>query len=238
MSMFTYMLHGLAHSYTPAGRDVLCIGLGVGIVPREFAVDGARVDVIEINPAVVSVATRFFDLSRDRVNISIGDGRYFVNQAPAAKYDAIILDAFLGDSCPSHLMTREAFLGMRRILRPEGALVINTFADVDPRNDFFAASLYKTLTAVFASVRIHNAGDGGNTFFVASSKPDLQMRAPDLSAVHRAAADRTRLAFSGLRETDPAHGRILTDDFNPVEFYDAKNRERIRKDLAVRMREE
>ena len=91
---------------------------------------------------------------------------------------------------------------------------------------------------LFRSVRIHNAGDGGNTFFVAGSRKELPMREPDLSKVHSAAAHRTRLAFSGLRETDPAHGRILTDDFNPVEFYDAKNRDRIRKDLALRMREE
>ena len=32
--------------------------------------------------------------------------------------------------------------------------------------------------------------------------------------------------------TDPNHGRVLTDDFNPVEFYDAANREQ----LAARSR--
>ena len=35
-----------------------------------------------------------------------------------------------------------------------------------------------------------------------------------------------------LRETDPAHGIVLTDDYNPVEFRDAANREAIRKNLA------
>src|SRR5262249_50647107 len=52
ISMFTYMLHGLAQAYSPRLDDVLCIGLGVGIVPMEFARDGAKVDVVEINPAV------------------------------------------------------------------------------------------------------------------------------------------------------------------------------------------
>ena len=51
VSMFTYMLHRLARAYTTNLHDVLCIGLGVGIVPMEFARDGARVDVVEINPA-------------------------------------------------------------------------------------------------------------------------------------------------------------------------------------------
>jgi 2-polyprenyl-3-methyl-5-hydroxy-6-metoxy-1,4-benzoquinol methylase len=43
--------------------DVLCIGLGVGIVPMQFANQGARVDVVEINPAVVPLAQRHFDLN-------------------------------------------------------------------------------------------------------------------------------------------------------------------------------
>src|SRR6185369_14561248 len=136
------------------------------IAPRQLAQEGARVDVAEINPAVTSVAQRYFDLDPAQLHITYTDGRYFVNQSATAKYDAIVLDAFLGDSCPSHLMTRQAFSEMRRILKPDGVLVINTFCDVEPTgNDFFGASLSKTLASAFPSVRIHNAGDGGNTFF-------------------------------------------------------------------------
>jgi hypothetical protein len=127
---------------------------------------------------------------------------------------------------------------MRRILKPRGTLVINTFCDVDPRDDFFGASLYKTLSSVFTSVRIHNAGDAGNTFFVASSETNLDILRPmDFAGVHPYCSPQVRRAFSGFRETDPNHGRILTDDFNPVEFYDANNRERIRRNLAFWMKE-
>jgi hypothetical protein len=31
------------------------------------------------------------------------------------------------------------------------------------------------------------------------------------------------------------HGQILTDDYNPVEFYDAANRESLRRYLAMAM---
>src|SRR6185436_7547357 len=127
-SMFTYMLHGLARVYSSNIQDVLCIGLGVGIVPMEFARDGARVDVVEINPAVVPVARQWFDLEPEKLNITIGDGRAFLNQC-RQKYDAIALDAFLGESSPSHLMTREAFIAMRRVLQPGGVLVINSFGN-------------------------------------------------------------------------------------------------------------
>jgi len=232
ISMFTYMLHLLARAYTPRVEDVLCIGLGVGIVPMDFARDGARVDVVEINPAVVPVATRFFNFETQKVRLTIGDGRYYLNRC-AKQYDAVILDAFLGDSCPSHLMTRESFQGIRRILKPEGVLVMNTFAELDGPRDFFGAALYKTLTNVFPSVLIHK-GRNGNTLFVAGSKPQLHvLQAPDYSQVYAGCRDLVQDAFARIQEPNPSHGRVLTDDYNPVEFYDAANRESLRRSLAM-----
>ncbi|HXG45999.1 MAG TPA: fused MFS/spermidine synthase [Methylomirabilota bacterium] len=235
VSMFTYMLHGLAHAYAPRLEDALCIGMGIGIVPRELAREGVRVDAVEINPDVVPLAEKYFDLDVSRVNLTIADGRLFVRQC-RKHYDAVLLDAFLGDSNPSHLMTREAFADVRRVLRPDGVLVINTFADLDSRHDFFGASLYKTLTNVFASVRIH-AAQHGNTLYVASPDPALTLRhPPDFANVHSAAVAQVREAFNNLREPNLAHGRVLTDDFNPVEVFDAPNRERLRRLLALAMR--
>ena len=235
VSMFTYMLHGLARAYVSNTSNVLCIGLGVGIVPMEFAREGARVDVVEINPAVVPVAAQYFDLQPEKLHIIFGDGRYYLNECNR-KYDAIILDAFLGDSSPSHLMTRQAFAAMRRALSPDGALVINTFADLEFGHDFFAASLSKTLASVFRSVRIHSGGEG-NTMFVASDRAELKpVREFDFTGVHPSQLRNVQEAYAGIRETDPAHGIILTDDFNPVEFYDAENREALRRDRALAVR--
>jgi len=235
-SMFTFMLHGLARAYTPRLDDVLCIGLGVGIVPMEFAREGVKVDVVEINPAVVPVGREFFNLEPERLNLVIADGREFLNRCPK-QYDSVVMDAFLGDSCPSHLMTREAFQAVRRVLRPHGTLVINTFANLERGEDYFAASLSKTLASVFPSVRIHNAG-GGNTLFVASSQTNLViLHQPDLTRVHPSCRWDVESAMTGLRETDPQRGRVLTDDYNPVEFYDAANRELTRRYLAQAMRE-
>ena len=100
----------------------------------------SRVDVVEINPAVVPVARRFFDLDPAAFDLTIGDGRWFVNQS-AARYDAVILDAFVGDATPSHLMSREAFAAIARVLKPDGVLVINTFVDFGSRGDYLGASL-------------------------------------------------------------------------------------------------
>jgi len=234
-SMFTDMLHGLARAYTTNITNVLCIGLGVGIVPMHFANEGCQVDIVEINPAVVPLAQQYFDLKPELLNITFGDGRYYVNRT-FKKYDAIVLDAFLGESNPVHLMSREAFTAMRRILKPGGVLVINSFWSFVPNRDFFSASIDKTLQSVFKSVRIHNGGNG-NLFFVASETPDLAMvHPPDLSKVHPDSLEYVKDAYDGIRLMKKEHGRVLTDDYNPVEFYDAANREAIRRQLAMGMK--
>jgi predicted membrane-bound spermidine synthase len=231
-SMFTYMLEGLARAYAPRLDRVLCIGMGVGIVPRDLARAGVKVDVVEINPGVVPLARKYFDLDTREFALSIGDGRVFVDRS-RERYDAVILDAFLGDSTPAHLMSREAFAAIRRILQPDGVLVINTFAEFGERTDFFGASLYRTLAAVFPGVKVHGAR-GANTLFVASPRADLAMlHEPDFRAVHPRAIDEVRAAFTGTWQPDPSAGIVLTDDFNPVEYHDAANREKYRRTLAL-----
>lgn len=235
VSTFTYMLSGLARAYTTNIEDALCIGLGVGIVPMEFARQGARVDVVEINPAVVPVAVRYFDLQPDKLHITIDDGRHFLNRCHK-QYDTVVLDAFLGDSSPSHLMTREAFASIRRVLRPGGTLVINAFCDLEEGRDFFAASLDKTLKSVFPGVRLHSGN--GQVFFVATCRPNPGfVHPPDMAGVHPAVRADAESAFADVVEVSPDHGRVLTDDYNPVEFYDARNREDIRRRLALMVRE-
>lgn len=243
-SLFTYMLHGLARGYTTNLNDVLCIGMGVGIAPMEFARDGARVDVVEINPAVVPMAKQWFDLAPEKLNIVIGDGRQFLNDC-AQRYDAVALDAFLGDSSPSHLMTREAFAAMRDVLKPGGVLVINSFGNFAPGTDYFTTSLFKTLTNVFQRVRIHTA-DGGNTFYVATDRAELNLlHGLDTARIHPAVRAKAEAAWTGIIEPGRSlynlslnldNGRVLTDDFNPVDFYDARNRENTRRSLAESMR--
>jgi spermidine synthase len=234
-SMFTYMLEGLARSYAPRLETALCIGMGIGIVPRDLAREGVSVDVVEINPAVVPVAQRFFDLDPKAFRLFIGDGRYFLNMT-SRKYDAVLLDAFLGESTPSHLMSREAFRAIRRVLNPDGVLVINTFVEFGSEKDFYCASLYKTLASVFPTVRVHGAR-GANSLFLASPSASLPLvRAPEFSDVHVEALAQVREAYDRRWVPDPAAGIVLTDDYNPVEYFDAANREKFRRALALSMR--
>lgn len=237
VSLFTYMLHDLAHAYTPEIRSALCIGLGIGIVPALMVQQGIEVDVVEINAPVVDIARDFFHCPVDQFQITVGDGRHFLLRSTNS-YDTIILDAFLGDSSPVHLMTREAFASMRALLRPEGTVVINCFAEFRPGHDFFGASLDETLRSVFRHVRIHSAGTG-NVFFVATNREELSVaRVPNFNEVHPLVRRQAIAAYATVVQPDPDRGIVMTDDFNPVEFYDAHNREQIRRQLVRSMREQ
>lgn len=232
---FTYLLHGLARGYTTNLQSALCIGMGVGIVPSQLAREGVKCDVVEINDAIVPIAQRFFDLDTNSFQLHIGDGRHFLNSTKQ-RYDTVLLDAFLGDSSPSHLMTREAFAAMRKVLTPGGTLVLNCFGHLEGNKDFFMASLERTLQAVFKSVRIHNSGRG-NVFMAASDRPDFDLvPPPDYNHVHASVKPDVIRSFVTLVNTDPTHGQVLTDDDNPVEYFDAANREQFRRNMALGMR--
>jgi hypothetical protein len=115
--------------------------------------------------------------------------------------------------------------------------VINSFGDTEPGRDFFTASLDKTLKAVFRSVRIHTAGNG-NIFFAASDQEQLALKGPpQLSQVHEICRAGVRAAWATVARADPDHGRLLTDDYNPVDYYDAENREQFRRQVALSMQE-
>jgi SAM-dependent methyltransferase len=199
----------------------------------QFVNEGANVDVVEINPAVVPMARRYFGCEPDRFNLIIGDGRFFISRTNH-RYDAIVLDAFLGDAPPSHLMTAEAFSGMKRLLNPGGVLVINTFGNCEKGKDFFTSSLDKTLRSVFPGVRMCGESRGvNNYYFIASDRRDLSViNPPDTAGVPAPLRKKVASAFFTTIAASSSSGMVLTDTYNPMEFYDAGNREALRKKMA------
>jgi spermidine synthase len=232
---FSYMLTGLPRLYSTNIENALVIGMGVGIVPMDLARSGTRVETVEINAAVVKIAERYFDFDPAKVSVIIGDGRHILNKLTNT-YDLIIMDAFVGDSAPSHLLTRETFLSAKRLLRPGGTLVVHSFGDLAPGHDFQVASLSKTLRHVFAGVRTHTDGEGA-FFFVARMEDRFEpLRKPSLEGVHPDAREGVEKAFSGPVEIPAGSGMVLTDDYNPIDYYEARNREALRRRLALTAR--
>ena len=88
----------------------------------------ARHTVVEIDPKVVEVAYRYFEVPRTEIlHIHTVDARLFVQgrQRIEAPWEVIYLDAFNSFSIPYHLTTREFTQGMEKLLHPEGILLAN-----------------------------------------------------------------------------------------------------------------
>jgi hypothetical protein len=120
-------------------RRLAIIGLGTGALAW-YGDDGDHLDLYEIDPAVVDIAERpdlftFLDRTPASYDVHVGDGRVLVAEADGPKADALVVDAFSGDSIPAHLLTTEAVGLYLDAITTDGAIVIhisNRFFDFRP----------------------------------------------------------------------------------------------------------
>ncbi|GAA4340911.1 hypothetical protein GCM10023144_41040 [Pigmentiphaga soli] len=158
--LFEYTKMMLGSLYLkPDPHNILVIGLGGGSLPRALAevLPETRIDCVEIDPAVVSVAQRYFGLKTGpRLRVFTDDGRDFVRQAAARgeKYDIVMLDAFDENYIPRRLMTREFLQEVGRILSDDGVLAANTFTASRQYAD--ESATYASVFGVFYNLRGNN----------------------------------------------------------------------------------
>lgn len=151
--LYTSYAH-LGRIFHPAQQRVLLIGLGAGTIPKRFLRDYAdvSVDSVELDPAVVDVARRFFEVRDDpRHRIVVQDGRVFVRRSDS-RYDVIILDAYFAEGIPFHLATREFLELVRDRLAPGGIVVSNIIGAMEGPNSTLFRALHKTYAAVFPAL--------------------------------------------------------------------------------------
>lgn len=209
----------------PAPRDVLIIGLGGGTIPQALAqiVPDALIDVVEIDPAVVQAARRFFDFApSERVRVHTLDGRVFVKRAmrEQRRYDLIMLDAFDHEYIPEHLLTQEFLREAKSLLRPGGVLAANTFS---------GSRLYHHESATYASVfpRFFNLKRENRVILAVNGPlPDdarLQANSAQLDAAFARfgfGAAQVLPLFSRRQDWN-VKARILTDQYSPANLLNA-----------------
>ncbi|MBN2143984.1 MAG: fused MFS/spermidine synthase [Candidatus Aureabacteria bacterium] len=224
---FSYALKGLIALTNPAPKTLLCIGTGAGILPMEFFEMGVEVDAVEINPQIHTMAKKYFNYSDSKAHTIEADGRYYLNSTEK-KYDVVILDAFLGDSVPAHLLTIEMFRTIKSHLNQDGVLVVNFFGI--RKNDMAVDALYTMLKKTFTHVNAYSKSEVKltNIYFSASDKEPASRFVfsegppPFLAKI-------LKDIFSHPLEMFYDETLILTDNKNPVEIWDLKNREEVRK---------
>ncbi len=172
LSFYTYALEALAYAYRPRIGSALVLGLGAGIVPMRLARNGVEVETVEIDPASLAAATRYFGFDPARVLVHLADARTQLKRCSRG-YDLIVVDLFHGDGTPDYLVTRDFFADLRRCLAPDGIAVFNTFADLE--HPVAYAHLLTTLREELPNMVLYRPDWPGlahiNSFIVAGTRP-------------------------------------------------------------------
>ena len=104
------------------------VGLGAGCLAAYGAHPSQTIRFYEINPDVKRMAETWFTYLKDspaKVEVVLGDARVMMEREEPQGYDVLAVDAFTGDSIPTHLLTREAMEVFCRHLEPSGVLAIH-----------------------------------------------------------------------------------------------------------------
>ena len=218
LSFYTYALESIARAHLDRIPSALVLGLGAGIVPGRLAAQGVDVEAVEIDPASIVAAEKFFGFDGRRVRVHLEDARTFLRRC-GRRFDLVVVDLFYGDGTPEYLITRDFFQDLRDCLGPDGVAVFNTFADLDMPNTYahFLATLRSELPYV-TLYRPHWPGAAHvNSFVVAGLRPLSEPRTVTLDFVparHGAALTAMLARPQALHHDLLDHGEIVTDAYN------------------------
>jgi spermidine synthase len=162
------MMAGLL--YGPDPRAVLLVGLGGGAIVRflnhEFP--RTRLDVVEIDPVVVTLAREYFGtVLGERTRIFTEDAVEYVRRT-GERYDLILMDAHLmpgaqtnATGLPLRLAAQAFLVNLRERLTPGGLAVFNLIEGPDTR-----ASIGH-IRDTFPTVDVYRSSAAGNVIVVA-----------------------------------------------------------------------
>jgi len=183
--------------------------------------------VVEIDPLVVDLAYRYFEVPLDSgLEVAVADARAWVNSAARRAtattagrglFDVIYLDAFSSFSVPYHLTTREFSAKLASLLKPDGLLLANCI-DIFNSGGFIGAYL-ATLdtvlphTAIYCGPRFNR--DLRSTYVIVAGRDDqippvLHGDAGEAVGYRLGLVERAQLGTAN-------HGLVLTDWHAPVE---------------------
>jgi spermidine synthase len=212
--------------YPPKLERIMEIGLGGGrtVSYLSAALPDTAILTVELDKDVVDLAKKYFKFKETaRLRTVISDGRAFLLK-DREKWDVVLIDAYRGPFVPFHLLTKEFYTLVKSRLNPGGVVVQN----IEPSTMLFDSAT-ATLNSVFPAVDLYDGG--GNVVAVGHDAP-----IPQAQVLARAAAvqERYKLRYDVRKMiaerrilTRPT-GKILTDDFAPVETMRAieKNNEK------------
>jgi spermidine synthase/uncharacterized membrane protein len=204
-------------------QRVAIVGLAAGTTARQMTAvyGGIPIDGFEIDPKIVEVGQKYFDMTMPNLNVYVGDGRLGLERSPH-KYDIIAVDAYRPPYIPPHMTTQEFFRIVASRLTDGGVLTINS-ASV-PGDRRLINGLATTMATVFPSIYTVDIPGSLNTMIFATKQKTTPenfaanlMKLSNDTSVHPLLIHTLQVTFSGLR-TDYETTTVFTDDHAPIEW--------------------
>jgi SAM-dependent methyltransferase len=144
------------------------IGLGAGAMAC-YRSDRLTLDFIEISPAVLQQARRWFTFLSECGDpvVELGDGRIRLLARPPGSLDLVVVDAYSGASVPVHLATVEATREFLDRLAPGGVMVMHVSNDHFDLGPVMAAAARETGAA---ALELTAAPEGSTSVWIAITR--------------------------------------------------------------------
>ncbi|HYH13069.1 MAG TPA: fused MFS/spermidine synthase [Thermomicrobiales bacterium] len=151
-------------------EDALVIGLAGGTSSKQItkAYGPVPIDGVEIDPAIVEVGRKYFDMNEPNLNVIVEDGRYVLRTSDKS-YDLIAVDAYKQPYIPFQLTTKEFFQETYDHLDEDGTLVINVGRTEDDYR--LVDVISSTMKSVYPHVYLIDVERYHNTMVVATKSP-------------------------------------------------------------------
>jgi spermidine synthase len=204
-------------------RNMAIIGLAAGTVARQATevFGNIPIDGFEIDPAIIAVGRKYFDMNMPNLNAIAQDGRVGLEHSNKT-YSIIGVDAYRPPYIPPHLTTREFFQAAKEHLTTDGVLVVNVGRS--PTDRTLVDQIASTIQAVFPSVYIVDVPESFNTMIYATNQPtqfsNLKENLEDLTnetGTSDLLLESLQVAQENVQPTPPK-GVVYTDDWSPIEW--------------------
>jgi len=215
--------------FKPDAQSALLVGLGAGHLVNDLAKYGIETDSIEIDPAVAEAAQKYFSF-KPTGKVIVGDARYRIKQLDQ-RYDLIIHDCFTGGAEPFHLLSKEMMTELKAKLNPGGVMAVNFVGFSEPEKLEPLKAIAHTLDEAFSYRKTYVSAPGKSfndfIFIVSDDVLDPSQHA-DSERVSAWLEERA-VSISG------DGGKLITDDYNPLEFLQIAKAEYYRDILVERV---
>lgn len=144
-------------------KDVLLIGGGAFHYPKYFlAHHQGNIDVVEINSILYELSKKYFfldktleqyDLKQERLKCYFEDGRDFLNHNKK-KYDAILIDVFIGESLVKSLFEKNAIKIIKELLHLNGIFIANIIGSFKGKDSQNIKDVVVTLKQFFKNIYV------------------------------------------------------------------------------------